>query len=81
MPTGLAVQRFDQVDDPSSLRLVFTNEAAKRLSSGDSAQQTGQRLVDAFPEMANHPLLQQYARVVTSGQSFASRERVPRRGW
>jgi rsbT co-antagonist protein RsbR len=71
MPTGLAVQRLEQLDDPSSLTLVLTNEAADQLSSGGLAQQVGQRLVDAYPEMAGHPLLQQYARVVTSGRPFA----------
>lgn len=68
MPTGVAVWRLEQPDDPFSFRLVCANRAANQQSNRmELSAEAGRRLVDIFPTTPE-PLLQAYVAVIRSGQ-------------
>jgi rsbT co-antagonist protein RsbR len=68
IPTGVAVWRLEQPDDPFSIRLVGANAAGNRQSNGIELNAlVGQRMIDIFPTVPEI-LYQIYAEVVRSGQ-------------
>jgi anti-anti-sigma regulatory factor len=68
VPTGVAVWRLEQPDDPLSFRLVCANEAANQHANRvELSAEVGRRLIDIFPTTPE-ALLQMYVEVIRSGQ-------------
>jgi len=49
LPVGIIIYRLDDPDDDESLRLVFANVAAERMTDADLTKHIGSRIRDAFP--------------------------------
>lgn len=69
LPLGISVYRLEDPDDPSSLRLVYSNPASGTITGLDAANETGRRLVDIVPGVTETGLLEAYADVVRTGVS------------
>jgi rsbT co-antagonist protein RsbR len=68
IPTGVAVWRLEQPDDPFSFQLVCANGAANQHSNRiELSAEVGRRLIDIFPTTPE-ALLQMYVDVIRSGQ-------------
>jgi anti-anti-sigma regulatory factor len=68
IPTGVAVWRLEQPDDPFSFQLVCANGAANRHSNRmELGAEVGRRLIDIFPTTPE-ALLHMYVDVIRSGQ-------------
>ncbi len=68
IPTGIAVWRLDQPDDPTSLRLVAANAASAAQLGIDLRLLIGQRMLEVFPTTPRKQL-DLYAQVVNAGQA------------
>jgi rsbT co-antagonist protein RsbR len=68
IPTGVAVWRLEQPDDPFSFQLVCANAAADQQSNRkELSTEVGRRLIDIFPTTPE-ALLHAYVDVIRSGQ-------------
>lgn len=67
MQMGLVVYRLEDPRDDASLTVEEINPAAARILAMDAEGAQGRRMVELFPGMAGHPLLDTYAGVVRSG--------------
>jgi anti-anti-sigma regulatory factor len=69
LPTRIAIWNMEDLDDPSSLRLVFVNYSSSALHSKiDMRAEVGRRIVEIFPSMPEAVRLR-YADVLRSGQA------------
>ena len=67
LPVGVSVYRLDRAYDDASLRLVYANAAAGRITGLDLAAELGRPALDVTPRLAETPLLAAYARVARTG--------------
>lgn len=67
LPTAVAIWRLDNLDDPTSLRLVTVNPASAAQVGFNLQADAGRRMIDLYPQVPPS-LLQVYADIVTSGQ-------------
>ena len=65
IPIALTILRLDDIEDPSSLRVVVGNPASAELVGRPAEEAVGQRLVDLVP--ASVPMLDRLADVVRLG--------------
>ena len=68
LPMGVSVYRLDDLDDARSLRLIYSNAAAGRLTGLDPEQEVGRLLTEIAPGAWETGLPEQYAEVVRTGQ-------------
>jgi hypothetical protein len=61
---GLFIYHLQDVDDFRSLKLVYANKEAARSTGLAVEQRLGQRILDAFPPLANTKIPQTFREVV-----------------
>lgn len=66
---GVVVYQLEDVNDPSSFRLVIANPAASAVTKFDFESVVGTTLGESFPKLLQTPLVQQYLEVVCTGRS------------
>lgn len=64
MQVGLYIWRLEDFEDPSSLTMVATNPAASQFTGVQKDRVIGQKILDAFPSLADTDILETYAGVV-----------------
>ena len=67
LPVGISVYILEDVRDDASLRLVYANAAAERITGLDAAAEMGRRAVEIVPDAAGTPMLAAHARVARTG--------------
>ena len=67
LPVGVAVYRLEDPADDASLRLVYANAAAARLTGVDMAAEVGRLFVEIVPSVEGTPRLAAYAAVARTG--------------
>jgi len=67
VPVGISVLRLDDLDDPSSFRIVARNPAIARLTGHADADAMGRRAYDLSPSPANLEILERFRNVVRGG--------------
>lgn len=68
LPIGVVICRLDEVEVPSSLRLLYANAAGARFAGLDLEQAVGRRLVEVAPRVVESGLLDQFAEAVVRRQ-------------
>jgi signal transduction histidine kinase len=67
MDVGLHVYHLEELDRPESLRIVYSNPAATRMTQDFVTEVVGKYLLDAFPGLVGLGLVERYAALVRSG--------------
>ncbi|NNF57824.1 MAG: PAS domain S-box protein [Rhodothermaceae bacterium] len=67
LPMGVSAYRLDDLGDARSLRLVYSNAAAGRLTGLDPEEEVGRLLTEIAPGAWETGLPEQYAEVVRTG--------------
>ena len=65
---GVSIYRLEDLDDPDSFRLVYSNAASGELTGLDVDAEVGRRLVEVAPGVRGLGLLDRYAQVVRTGE-------------
>ena len=68
LPIGVVICRLDEVEVPSSLRLLYANAAGARFAGLDLEQAVGRRLVEVAPRVVESGLLDRFAEAVVRRQ-------------
>jgi hypothetical protein len=67
-PFGMVAWRFDNVDDPTTLRMVAINDYAAHVRQFNPQEVIGKLAIDLVPRIRESGVLERYAQVVHSGK-------------
>lgn len=69
MNIGLVIYQMEDLNNASSLKLVYANHQASKYAGADLSQQIGKHILEAFPSLAVTDLPQIFAEVINTKQS------------
>jgi len=69
MNIGLLIYQMEDLNNASSLKLVYANHQASKYTGADLSQQIGKHILEAFPSLAATDLPQIFAEVINTKQS------------
>jgi PAS domain S-box-containing protein len=65
---GIVVWQLEDLNNPTSFRLLLANVAASEITHVDFQSLIGQTMAESFPNLLQTPLVEQYMNVVRTGQ-------------
>ena len=68
LPLGIKIWRLDRRDDPGSLRLVASNQAAAEATGVPVAEVLGKPIAESFPQAVPTGIAEAFAEVVRTGR-------------